>query len=227
VRTTLGAAAGRTTLHKAAMSLTEVLEAELIADQFETVNGALYRAVIRNAQARGLSPSRQMKAVLLANRRFNLVDKPWTLGQRAQLGAKLIELFIEAIGIVRVFTQRKAAATIGHYVEFTEEIDAWMKKYNAAATLARPLRLPTVVPPNPWTSVRGGGYFTGRPEPLVTKAFPGQMEALEKADLSVVFKGLNGLQDTPWRVNKRVLAASCRRHGRKAWKACPCPGASR
>ena len=82
VRTTLGAAAGRTTLHKAAMSLTEVLEAELIADQFETVNGALYRAVIRNAQARGLSPSRQMKAVLLANRRFNLVDKPWTLGQR-------------------------------------------------------------------------------------------------------------------------------------------------
>jgi DNA-directed RNA polymerase len=188
------------------MALTEVLEAELIADRFETVNGALYRAVIRNAQARGLNPSRQMKAVTLANRRFNLVEKPWTLRQRTHLGAKLIELFIEPVGIVRSYTRRTANKTHGHYLEFTEEIDAWMQKYNAAATLARPLRLPTVVPPKPWTSVRGGGYFTGRPEPLVTKAFPGQLEALAQADLSTVYKGLNGIQATGWRINKRVLA---------------------
>jgi DNA-directed RNA polymerase len=206
VRTTLGMAAGRRTLHSAAMALTEVLEAELIADGFERANGALYRAIVRNAEARGLSPSRQLKSIMLANRKFNLVEKPWTLAQRAHLGTKLIELFIESLGIVRAFRLRKARKADGHYLEFTEEIDAWMKQYNAAATLARPLRLPTVVPPKPWDSVRGGGYFSGRPEPLISRPFPGQLQALEAADLSLVYKGLNGLQATPWRVNKRVLA---------------------
>jgi DNA-directed RNA polymerase len=206
VRTTLGYAAGRRTLHAAAMGLTEYLEAELVADRFESINGALYRAVVRNAEARGLSPSRQMKAVALANRRFNLVEKPWTQQQRAHLGIKLIELFIQSIGIVRSYRLRTARKTDGHYLEFTPEIDAWMKQYNAAATVARPLRLPTVVPPKPWTSVRGGGYYSGRPEPIVTRAFPGQMEALEQADLTTVYKGLNGLQATGWRINKRVLA---------------------
>jgi DNA-directed RNA polymerase len=85
VRTTLGYASGRKTLHAAAMALTEALEAELIADRFETVNGALYRAVIRNAQARGLSPSRQLKSIMLANRKFNLVDRPWTQQERVRL----------------------------------------------------------------------------------------------------------------------------------------------
>jgi Autographiviridae RNA polymerase len=223
VRVTLGYAAGRRTLHGAAMGLTDYLEAELIADRFETVNGALYRAVIRNAEARGLSPSRQMKAVTLANRRFNLVEKPWTQQQRAHLGTKLIELFIDSVGIVRSYRLRTARKTDGHYLEFTPEIDAWMAKYNAAATLARPMRLPTVVPPKPWTSVRGGGYYSGRPEALVTKAFPGQMEALEAADLSLVYKGLNGLQATGWRINKRVLAVM-----QEAWEkgleGLPMPG---
>jgi DNA-directed RNA polymerase len=210
IRATLGFAASRRSLHSAAMYLTDILEGELIADRFETVNGALYRAVIRNAKARGLAPFRQMKAVMLANRRFNLVDKPWTVQQRAHLGTKLIELFIESVGIVRAYYLRHGKKNGGHYLEFTPDIDDWMTKYNHAATLTRPLYLPTITPPKPWTGPRDGGYYTdliaGRPLSLVTKPFPGQLDALEQADLSTEYKGINGIQATGWRINKRVLA---------------------
>jgi DNA-directed RNA polymerase len=50
--------------------------------------------------------------------------------------------------------------------------------------------------------VRGGG--------LISKPFPGQIEALEAATaagtMAPVYKGLNAIQETPWRINKRVLA---------------------
>jgi DNA-directed RNA polymerase len=185
VRVALSYAAGRKTLHSAAMAVTAFLEAELVADGFETANGALYRAIIRNAEARGLSPSRQLKSIMLANRKFNLVEKPWTVKQRLHLGTKLIELLIESLGIVRVYQ-----------------------------LTARPLLLPTVVPPKPWTHVRDGAYYSAlvgkRNAALVLKAFPGQLDALQAATdagtMAPVYKGLNGIQATPWRVNTRVLA---------------------
>jgi DNA-directed RNA polymerase len=214
VRVTLDHAKFRSSLHKTAMHLTEILEGEIVADRFETVNGALYRAIVRNAEARGLSPSRQMKAVALANRKFNVVERPWTMQQRAHVGTKLIELFIETIGIVRCYRLRTAAKREGHYLEFTPEIDAWMAEYNAAAALTKPLYLPTVVPPKEWDSTRGGAYHSpligGWGVSLVTKAFPGQMAALEEATkagtMAPVYKGLNAIQATPWRINQRILA---------------------
>jgi DNA-directed RNA polymerase len=212
VRGMLGHANGRKSLHSAAMFVTEILEGELIADGFEAANGALYRSVIRNAEARGLSLSRQMKAVGLANRRFNLVEKPWTLTQRAHLGTKLIELAIETLGIVRVFRLRSANKVVGHYLEFTPEIADWMATYNDAAALTRPLLLPTVIPPKPWEGTRIGAYHTPgfRGGSIVMRPFPGQLDALEEATeagaMAPVYKGLNAIRATPWRVNKRVLA---------------------
>jgi DNA-directed RNA polymerase len=184
------------------------VETELVADAFEQANTPLYRAVVRNAEARGLSPDRTAKAVGLANRRFNVVEKPWNTQQRLHLGTKLIELAIETLGIFEAFQVREGRRVITHRLRFTAEIDTWMKTYNQAAALTRPLLLPTLNPPKPWTSPRDSAYYSTavRGGNLVTKPFPGQIEALETADLAPVYKGLNGIQATPWRINKRILA---------------------
>ncbi|HEY7553028.1 MAG TPA: hypothetical protein VH913_26345 [Hyphomicrobiaceae bacterium] len=212
VRGALGFATQQRTLRSAALFVSEVLETELIADAFEAANTPLYRAVIRNAEARGLSAERTAKAVGLANRRFGVVEKPWTLAQRLHLGAKLVELFIEKIGIVEAFYTRTGRHATSHRLRLTAEIDAWMAKYNQAAALTRPFLLPTLVPPKPWTSPVDGAYYSTavRGGNLVTKPFPGQIEALGAAtragQMEPVYKGINGLQATPWRINKRVLA---------------------
>src|SRR5262249_36905669 len=68
VRVSLGKAALRHTLRSAAAAVADQLEMELLAERMEGANSALYRAVMRNAQARGLAPDRQGNAVGEANK---------------------------------------------------------------------------------------------------------------------------------------------------------------
>jgi DNA-directed RNA polymerase len=207
VRGVLGFAASRRTLRAAAMFIAEVLATELLAEAFETSNPSLYRAVVRNAEARGLPPERVGKAVGRANKMFSVAEQ-WTTGQRLHLGVKLVELAIETLGIVEAYRIREGKKTTTHRLRFTPEIDAWMVKYNAAAALTRPFYLPTLLPPRPWTSPRDSAYYSSviRGGHLITKPVQGQLDALEKADMAPVYTGLNAIQATPWRVNKRVLA---------------------
>jgi DNA-directed RNA polymerase len=208
LRAVLGYANSNRSLQSAAVYVADMLEAELIADSFEAANTALFRAVVRNAKNRGLGQNRQANAVKLANRKFSVVERPWTQKQRVHLGTKLIELAIETTGIIETKLQRTGRRQQLHLLSFTPEIHEWLRKYNDAAALTRPFMLPTVVPPAPWTSTFGGAYYgvMKSRSRLLTRPFKGQMEALEAADLSRVYKGLNGLQATPWRINRRVLA---------------------
>jgi DNA-directed RNA polymerase len=137
------------------------------------------------------------------------------------VGTKLVELMVETLGIVAVRYVREGRKATVHRLELTPETDAWIAKYNAAAALTKPLSLPMVAPPKPRSGVRGGAYHTPiagkRGLSLVTRAFPGQLAALEAAteagSMAPVYKGLNGLQETPWRINKRVLDVM-----REAWE---------
>jgi len=210
VRSAIASAARRYTLKSTAMALTERLEMELVADAFEAQNDPLYRSVVRNARARGLSMQRIGKAVDLATRKFDELEplrRKWTPGERLQLGTKLVELLIERVGIARAYMVRDGRKHVQHRVEFAAGVDEWFKKYNHAAALTRPLFLPTLVPPKDWDGVRGGSYYSEvlGASAIVTRAFPGQLDALAAADMPAVYAGLNALQGTAWRVNKRVL----------------------
>jgi DNA-directed RNA polymerase len=194
-------------LSSTARSLASRLEMEIIADAFEEENSALYRAVIRNATSRGLSTSRQAKAVELANTHFGVVKAPrWTTAEKINLGAKLLELVIETTGLLEVTNVKLGRNHTNLQLRLKGGIEEWFKSFNRAATLTKPLYLPTLLPPQPWSTTDAGPYYSPliRAMSVVTKPFPGQVEALDAADLSTVYAGLNALQETPWRINHRV-----------------------
>lgn len=68
---------------------------------------------------------------------------------------------------------------------------------------------PMLVPPLPWRGVSDGGFLTvGRPiARRATRAQVGKMEAAAES-MSTVYRGLNVLASTPWRIDGKVLAAS-------------------
>jgi DNA-directed RNA polymerase len=214
VRGCLNGGSKRFSLKSTALRIGEQLEMEVIADRFEAENSALYRAIVRNARSRGLAPERAAQSVMLANRKFDVVAQPWTSRERMLIGTKLVELVSETLHIISA-PLIKFSRTKRHQVQFTPEIEAWFAKYNEASTLTKPLFLPTVVPPKPWTDPYDGAYYTpvmGRAT-ILSRGFPGQIDALRDGDLSAVYKGLNGLQDTAWRVNTKVLEVM-----RAAWE---------
>lgn len=220
LRCTLGAAHLCRSLKSAAIDTANRLATELMADQFETANTALYRAVVRTATERGLNSARQAKAVELAAKKFGVAVAPWTSSQRLMLGTKLVELVVETSGLIDTYFDRQGKK-VSQRLTFTAEIDEWFRKYNEASTLTRPFFLPTVIPPKPWEDPYTGAYYGAGSalHSLVTRPFRGQLEALEKAEMSPVYDGINALQDTPWRVNSEVLAIM-----REAWEnALPLP----
>jgi len=96
-------------------------------------------------------------------------------------------------------------------------VDGWKRNLNVMQDVAHRV-CPCIIPPKPWTSIhQGGGYYgTLADERLVpfmrqnyrtqtTALYKEYQEALEHADLSKVFAALNAIQDTPWKVNTRVL----------------------
>lgn len=202
IRTALSFASARKSLRSVAVGCADRLMSELIAEGFEEANGPLYRAVLRNAQERGLSPAFQETSVRKANRQFEVVEERWTTREKLLLGTKLVETLIESTGIVEVYYRDRTPM-----VKLGAGLDDWFAKFNNAACLTRPLLLPMVIPPQKWSSPEGSPYFSNlsRHRKIITRGFPGQLEALKEADLSVVYDGINAMQETPWRINKRLL----------------------
>lgn len=136
-------------------------------------------------------------------------------------GIKLIELLIEATGLVVV------EQTPGHNEVYSNEMVQLAPEYvevlsKRAGSLAgiSPMHQPTVVPPKPWTSVAGGGYWSNgrRPLALIRTHTKKALRRYEDVEMPEVYKAVNLAQNTAWRINKKVLAVV---NELVNWKHCP------
>lgn len=71
-----------------------------------------------------------------------------------------------------------------------------------------------VIPPLPWTSSNDGGYLLNKLSIMRTHGCKSQVTALEQADMTEVYNGLNALGSTGWRINEEILDIQT-----KAWDA--------
>ena len=126
------------------------------------------------------------------------------------LGGLLVDLVIKSganiIETKNVYYKGRAV----QYMVYTEECFRMVLQARDRL-LAEYRKYPIMVlPPLPWTEFNGsGGYYnTGIYELSVIKARSGSKRLLEryfeKGDVSYLYKVLNVLQETPWRVNRRV-----------------------
>lgn len=132
--------------------------------------------------------------------------KEWPEAQKVLLGCRLIELFAEATGLVEIAQQDR-----GKYrVLATPKTLEWLEKRNARCAELCPIFLPCIVPPKPWTTPTSGGYHTEavRRLTLIKTRSKGFLEELFSTDLTEVYSAVNALQQTPWRINARVLSVA-------------------
>jgi len=122
------------------------------------------------------------------------------------IGMKLIELFIEATGLVE-FHLETARGKRTSYLRGTPELVEWLAKAHESAALFMPVWLPMVHPPRDWTTPRDGGYLTdigGRADLVRTRNRAYKRE-LAQAEMPEVYRALNLIQSTGWKVNVAVL----------------------
>lgn len=132
----------------------------------------------------------------------------WSPTEAVHVGIKMLELVIQSSQLVEL--KRYGAGNAASDVEMVHLSDFWVKKMaQRGFSLAgiAPVYQPCVVPPKPWTGVVGGGYWAKgrRPLPLIRLGSKAAVQRYEDVYMPEVYEAVNIIQQTPWKVNKKVL----------------------
>ncbi|MBB4722620.1 DNA-directed RNA polymerase [Xanthomonas euvesicatoria] len=131
----------------------------------------------------------------------------FTPDEEALVGMKLIDLFIEASGLAEIILTRPRQNQTVAILQGTAAIREWLAKAHESASMFLPVWMPMLVPPKDWTTPRDGGYLTdigGRADLVRTRNRAYKRE-LEQADMPNVYRAVNLIQSTPWKINKPIL----------------------
>lgn len=134
----------------------------------------------------------------------------WTTSECNAVGLKLVEFMIE-LGIVELQQVNPGNPKLHKTVlTFTEPVAQWMAERTNFLAGVSPTFSPCVVPPKPWTGIKQGGYWgDGRSNPKLLKMRNGRaLRRYKEVDLTRVMSAVNLIQNTPWVVNKDVLAVA-------------------
>ena len=132
----------------------------------------------------------------------------WSPTEAVHVGIKMLEIVIQSTQLVEL--KRYGAGNAAADVEMVHLSDFWVKKMaQRGFSLAgiAPVYQPCVVPPKPWTGVVGGGYWAKgrRPLPLIRLGSKSAVARYEDVYMPEVYEAVNIIQNTPWKVNKKVL----------------------
>lgn len=132
----------------------------------------------------------------------------WSPTEAVHVGIKMLEIVIQSTQLVEL--KRYGAGNAATDVEMVHLSDFWVKKMaQRGFSLAgiAPVYQPCVVPPKPWTGVVGGGYWAKgrRPLPLIRLGSKSAVARYEDVYMPEVYDAVNIIQNTPWKVNKKVL----------------------
>lgn len=132
----------------------------------------------------------------------------WTPDVAFHVGIRILEIVIESTSLVEL--RRENAGNVKLDVEMVILSDFYVKKMSERGfnlSGIAPVYQPCVVPPKPWVSIVGGGYWAKgrRPLPMIRLGSKQAIRRYEDVDMPEVYKAVNIIQNTPWKINKNVL----------------------
>jgi DNA-directed RNA polymerase len=126
-------------------------------------------------------------------------------GTRWHLGSKLIKLLIDSTKAFERYEllepiEKKTIRRLKISDDTRESLE---KSHIKWGELALPVYRPMVCSPEPWKAPDKGGYLIIE-TPLVKGIKEEQLRKLEGAEMENVYKALNLIQATPWRINRKI-----------------------
>jgi DNA-directed RNA polymerase len=193
------------TLQFVAVAVGTAVEDELRFAEAREEEKRKYDRLVEGANKRGAYHYKHIYAVREADK-FQDWDK-WPRTDRLHVGMKLIDLCIEAVGLVEVIHQTMGKEQSTQILKALPETIEWIEKKNGAAAMLRPVYEPMIVQPRDWTSPFNGGYLSSNIKPLkmVKTKNRAYLEELTHTDMPIVYEAVNALQRTAYQINTQVL----------------------
>ena len=187
-------------------------EDELRFVHFQTEYTEYYDSLIRDFQRKNLVNYKHQRKVLKAKGEDRGLEwSEWSEDDRFSVGSTVISLLMEVCDLVEREDRRNSRKQIEVHVVPTQACIEWIEKHNEAVELISPDRMPCLIPPMDWVSNTEGGFYS--PElrsrtPLIKANYneKHRVDVYNNADMTQVFRAINAMQNTGWRVNSRVHA---------------------
>lgn len=195
-------------LASTAVRIGRMVEDEVRFTRFEEMHGDYYRAIQEDFRRKGTRDYRYKHRVLThkANEHHDQWLE-WTPTERAEIGMKLIDIVLTNTDLIEKREFKQHGKTRVSLLP-TAEATRWINEHNDFAKFLFPDKMPCVIPPDPWTALDQGGFYS--PElrsatPMVKVTSKKHRRCVEGADLTEVMSALNTVQGVPWKVNDEIL----------------------
>lgn len=199
-RHVINAMAQRWTLQNMAITLAKSFEEAINYDRLKQENPKMYGKFIDRIK----KVSGTGRKVIFLKKQLKyagLAEIKWDIKTRSRLGTTLIQMFINETGLAEL---QKVDKESPYYITYTEATRKYLEESHERCSLLFPIYTPMVIPPKKWTTPFNGGYLTHK-LPLVKSKNRAYMDELKNWEMPQVYRAINALQETPWRVNKAVL----------------------
>lgn len=197
------------TITQIALEVGLCVEDELRFAAFKEVNPQYYDTIINDFKKKNTKAYRHMRNVLaVSSRKKGFKWDSWSKDFRLQVGTILIDQVVKATDLVKINKKKLKSNKWSFSLYPTPEAIEWVEKYNEYASLLHPYTKPCIIPPDDWTGVNDGGYWSEamRQRTPFVKGLSGYAEKfVSDHDLSIPFEAVNAIQRTPWTVNTDVL----------------------
>lgn len=194
------------TLHKLANHIGTMVEDEIKFAKFHAKHGDYYEAIIRDFQRKGTKSYRHMHRVLTHKANEKQVQwAAWSAQDKVSVGIKVLDLIMQETDLIEKRTSTSKGKTIVEIVPSQAALD-WVRDYHRYAELLNPDRIPCIIPPDDWTGLNEGGYYTPQMRqrtPMVKTRSQAHRDMFE-GDISNITDALNSIQNVAWQVNTEV-----------------------
>jgi len=192
----------RPTLTHLSVMIAEALEDEVNYAHFEEVHKPGFLKAAGRAK-RTTNEKFRRKSVLSTATKLGVELIDWPKRDMVLFGSKLVEIFLEKTGLIGMVKRQDNLA-----LEMKPEHREWIEEECRRSEWLSPMYLPMVIPPQPWSTPKAGGYWSGRARrlTLVKSNNRAYLEELGNQDMPEVYTAVNALQNTAWAVNRKVLA---------------------
>lgn len=135
----------------------------------------------------------------------------WTPDVKVKIGALLLKTMINSVKDEtgeNIFTLRQqtlpgTARKVG-FIQMSNLAYSSISK--SFPSIIQPRYLPMLVPPQPWNNSKYFGAYLHLRAPLLKFTSKAQIEAVKKARMDKVLRGLDYLGSIPWKINKKILS---------------------
>ena len=200
----------RFSLHRAATEISARILDELRFRRFREVAPGLFEYRMAKFTTGNYQHRARSLAAAVSYAQVDISDLQMTQEERFSVGAKLIDLMHVSTDLftlentIRPMRGRNTTPKRECFLVPTEATVRWIEARTEHLAGLEPMALPMVVPPLAWDKGQVGGYrYAMRGRYAFVR---GQRTVEPKLDTPVVYKALNAVQDTAWKVNGATLA---------------------